>query len=142
MENKIYKQLKLPLFPEFEDGGKIDLYGEQLKLDLFLDYEEPNPYGTQLSFPYLIEVIKVVNDDIRACKIYSAIISRMATNNKSKNLVFIEKNTELDKDFIKENNILNYPTTMIFKNGILKKSCVGILSSSTLIQIIKEIQYL
>ena len=142
MKNKIYTQLKLPLFPEFEDGGKIDLYGKQLKLDLFSDYEELNPYGIQLSFPYLIEVIKVVNNDIRACKIYSAIISRMATKNKSKNLVFIEKNTELDKDFIKEYNILNYPTTMIFKNSILKKSCTGILSSSTLVQIIEEIKYL
>ena len=130
-------QLKLPLYPEEDE---TNIYGEQLSLDL--DFRQKSKYGSQLEFPFLIEVIKIVDNKLRPCKIYSSIISRMASNNKDENLVFIEKNSTLDKDFIKENKITNYPITMVLKNGILKKTFTGILATPLLMQEIEEAKYL
>ena len=130
-------QLKLPLYPE---GDETNIYGEQLGLDL--DFKQKDKYGPQLEFPFLIEVIKIVDNELRPCKIYSSIVSRMASNNEDKNLVFREKNPTLDKDFIKENNITNYPITMVLKNGILKKTFTGILATPLLMQEIEEAKYL
>ena len=130
-------QLKLPLYPEEDE---TNIYGEQLSLDL--DFKQKDKYGLQLEFPFLIEVIKIVDNELRPCKIYSSIVSRMASNNEDENLVFIEKNSILDKDFIKKNKIANYPITMVLKNGILKKTFTGILATPLLTQEIEEAKYL
>lgn len=96
----------------------------------------------QLELPLLIEVIKVVDPNVRACKIQGAIIGRMATKYGNENLIFIEKNTELDLDFLKKYKIRSYPTLMFFLNKKLKKQISGILPTPEILTLIKEIQYL
>jgi thiol-disulfide isomerase/thioredoxin len=96
----------------------------------------------QLELPLLIEVVKVVDNEIRICKIQGAVISRMAVKYSSKNLIFIEKNTKEHKDFIQQYKIRQFPTLMFFLNSKLKKQVSRILPTPEILDIIENIQYL
>lgn len=96
----------------------------------------------QLELPFLIEVIKVVDPDIRACKIQGAIIGRMAAKWGNENLIFIEKNTLEHQEFIKKHKIRQFPTLMFFLNSKLKKKVTKVLPTKEIVKLIIKTKYL
>ena len=84
----------------------------------------------------MIEVIKVINTQFptRVQTIYSSIFGRTSGYYADEpNVTFIEKNTIEHPDWIEENNISSFPTTLFYKDGELISTKVGIIASQHII---------
>ena len=84
----------------------------------------------------MIEVIKVINTQFsnRIENIYSSIFSRTSGYYSDEpNITFIEKNTIEHSDWIEENNIKIFPTTLFYKDGELISTKIGIIASQHII---------
>ena len=88
----------------------------------------------------MIEVIKVINTQFpnRTENIYSSIFGRTSGYYADEsNITFIEKNTIEHPDWIEENNINSFPTTLFYKDGELIATRRGILASQHIIEVIE-----
>ena len=84
----------------------------------------------------MIEVIKVIDTQFpnRTEKIYSSIFGRTSSYYADENnITFIEKNPIEHSDWIKENNITTFPTTLFYKDGELIAEKKGLISSQHII---------
>jgi hypothetical protein len=84
----------------------------------------------------MIEVIKVINTQFpnRTEKIYSSIFGRTSSYYSDEpKVIFIEKNTIDHLDWIEENNITSFPTTLFYKDGELIAEKKGIIASQHII---------
>jgi hypothetical protein len=84
----------------------------------------------------MIEVIKVINTQFpnRTEKIYSSIFGRTSGYYADEpKVTFIEKNTIEHSDWIEENNITSFPTTLFYKDGELIAEKKGIIASQHII---------
>jgi hypothetical protein len=84
----------------------------------------------------MIEVIKVINTQFptRIQTIYSSIFGRTSGYYADEpNITFIEKNTIEHSDWIQENNISSFPTTLFYKDGELISEKKGIIASQHII---------
>ena len=87
-----------------------------------------------------IEVIKVINTQFpnRTETIYSSIFGRTSSYYAGEpSITFIEKNTIEHPDWIKENNINTFPTTLFYKDGELIETKRGIIASQHIIAVIE-----
>jgi len=101
----------------------------------------------QLSFYFeedKIEIIKAIQTypEHRFNKIYSAIFGRTAAYCSTSQITFIEKNTELDQEWLKKYSVDTFPTTLFFKNNILKTRIIGILPQIKIMNILEVVKYL
>ena len=88
----------------------------------------------------MIEVIKVINTQFpnRVQTIYSSIFGRTSGYYADEpNITFIEKNTIEHSDWIKENNITTFPTTLFYKDSELIATRQGIIASQHIIEVIE-----
>ena len=84
----------------------------------------------------MIEVIKVINTQFptRIQTIYSSIFGRTSSYYADEpKVTFIEKNTIEHSDWIEENNITTFPTTLFYKDGELIAEKKGIIASQHII---------
>ena len=84
----------------------------------------------------MIEVIKVINTQFptRIQTIYSSIFGRTSGYYADEpKVTFIEKNTIEHPDWIEENNITSFPTTLFYKDGKLIAEKKGIIASQHII---------
>jgi hypothetical protein len=84
----------------------------------------------------MIEVIKVINTQFpnRTENIYSSIFGRTSGYYADEpNIIFTEKNTIEHPDWIEENNISSFPTTLFYKDRELISTKVGIIASQHII---------
>ena len=84
----------------------------------------------------MIEVIKVINTQFptRIQTIYSSIFGRTSGYYADEpKVTFIEKNTIEHSDWIDDNNISSFPTTLFYKDGELISTKVGIIASQHII---------
>jgi hypothetical protein len=84
----------------------------------------------------MIEVIKVINTQFptRIQNIYSSIFGRTSSYYADEpNIIFIEKNTIEHSDWIEENNITSFPTTLFYKDRELIATRQGIIASHHII---------
>ena len=84
----------------------------------------------------MIEVIKVINTQFptRIQTIYSSIFGRTSGYYADEpKVTFIEKNTIEHSDWIDENHITSFPTTLFYKDGELIAEKKGIIASQHII---------
>ena len=96
-------------------------------------------------FIYMIKVIKCINTQFpkRVDNICSSIIGRTAAWYKNKlnrdDIVFIEKNTTDDYDWLRLNEVNSFPTILFFKDGELKYSRAHIMAQKQIMEVIEKI---
>ena len=84
----------------------------------------------------MIEIVKISNTQFpnRTETIYSSIFGRTSSYYAGEpNITFIEKNTIEHPDWIEENNITSFPTTLFYKDGELIAEKKGIIASQHII---------
>jgi hypothetical protein len=93
----------------------------------------------------MIKIIKCINSNFpnsRPDKICSSIIGRTAAWYQKEgrtDIVFIEKNTFKDKEWLKENNINSYPTLLFYKDGELKYKRHHIMAQAQIMEVIENL---
>ena len=93
----------------------------------------------------MIEVIKCINNnfrDQRADNICSAIIGRTAAwyyKEGRTDVVFIEKGTFKDKEWLTKNNITSFPTLLFYKDGELKYKRHHIMAQAQIMEVIENL---
>ena len=92
-------------------------------------------------FIYMITVIKVVDTSLqpaRIHRIYDSIFARASGYYKDdEGIEFIEKNTREHLDWINENKINSYPTTIFYKDNEMIAIGKGIMASTHIMEVIE-----
>lgn len=88
----------------------------------------------------MIEIIQVINDQFpnRIQSIHRSVFSRTAGYYSDEpNIIFSDKTTIKDPEWVEENNINAFPTTLFYKDGELIATRQGILASQHIIEVIE-----
>jgi len=93
----------------------------------------------------MIEVVKCTNTEFpnRPDIICSAIIGRTAAWYKNElkrnDIVFIEKNTTDDEEWLNKNYINHFPSILFFKDGKLKIAIPRIMAQAQIMEVIESL---
>jgi len=93
----------------------------------------------------MIEVIKCINNNFpnqRADRICSSIVGRTAAWYSEKgrtDVVFIEKGSFKDKEWLKKNKVSSFPTLLFYKDGELKYRRNKIMAQAQIMEVIENL---